>query len=273
MARQFAGTEGVSSWRMSTRLRILRIWTGWLGGLLLAVLLARPVLAQVPGTLGGSGTGIPGTGTLDSNGQPINPAAPTYVRPADTATVRKLTRKQKRALAAADSAKRTERLFGLHVTRPEKAGLLALAPGAGQVYNHRYWKLPLVYGLLGTLGYGFVHEEIRFREYKSAYADIIAKRYTSPAQLAAGDYPNARKELSVNNVNNGLIFYRGNRDLFVLLFAAGYSLQILDAVVDAHLHDFNIDDNLSLNLRPTLLPVPGQQLPATGLAVSLRVRR
>lgn len=264
-----AGPGGVSGLRMAD---FLLKTPNWLGGLLLALLLAQPALAQVPGS---TGTGLPGSPVLDSNGQPINPAAPTYVRPADTATVRKLTRKQKRAQVAADSARRTERLFGLHVTRPEKAGLLALAPGAGQVYNRRYWKLPLVYGLLGTLGYAFVYEEVRYREYKAAYGHLIADRLSNPAQLTKtyGDaYPHASLELSVTNVNNGLIFYRRNRDMFVLLTAAGYSLQILDAVVDAHLHDFNIDDNLSLNCRPTLLPVPGQVLPAAGLAVSLRVK-
>ena len=67
----------------------------------------------------------------------------------------------KKQKAAADSAKRTEYMFrafgykGIRLTRPGKAALLAtILPGAGQIYNHRWWKLPLVYGALGGVVYG-----------------------------------------------------------------------------------------------------------------------
>jgi len=233
---------------------------GWLLGLLLLLGSALPAQAQIPTS----------TNPLD-----VNPAAPRVVRP-DTATVRKPSKKERKALAAADSAKRTERLFGLHVTRPQKAGLLALAPGAGQIYNKRYWKLPIVYGMLGGLGYGISYELRYFLEYSRAadslaiYASRIPAR--TPAALNEGDFPHARRETSTANVQNGIVFYRRYVDLFILLSALGYSLQILDAVVDAHLHDFDVSDDLSLHLRPTLLPVPGQLVPAAGLAFTLRVK-
>ncbi len=197
-----------------------------------------------------------------------NPAAPQMVRP-DTATIRKPTKKQKREQAAADSARRTERLFGLRLTRPEKAGILALVPSGGQIYNKRYWKLPIVYGMVGGLGYWVWFQQKYYAQYRQAYYDVRSgTKQVGDASL--GDL--ASRETSLNNIYNNLTGYRSYRDLAVLVGALGYSLQILDAVVDAHLHDFDVSDNLSLNWQPALLPVPGQLVPAGGVALTLRVK-
>lgn len=230
---------------------------GWLLGLLLW--LAGPPAAraqQFPTTTPnplGTGTGL---------------NAPVIVRP-DTATVRKVSKKEKRALAAADSAKRTERLFGLHLTRPEKAGYLALLPGTGQIYNHKYWKLPIVYGMVGGLGYFWRNQEQLYIEYANAY------QQASTGKLPIGSPylgQRASQETSLNNISTSLQFYRRYRDLAILLSALGYGLQILDAVVDAHLYGFDVSDNLSLNWQPALLPVPGQLGLAAGLSLTLRTK-
>ncbi len=258
----YEAPAGVSGLLMKNFLRSLppRRGLGWLLGLLLLLAGPHAAQAQYPTTTPnplGTGTGL---------------NTPTVVRP-DTATVRKISKKEKRALAAADSAKRTERLFGLHLTRPEKAGILALLPGAGQIYNHKYWKLPIVYGMLGTLGVVEVFYQQHYREYSKAYAITSSQPSVLPSTLLnANDYPNASKETSATNIQTGIVFYRRYRDLFIIVGALGYGLQILDAVVDAHLYDFDVSDNLSLNLRPTLLPQPGQLMPGTGLALSLRVK-
>jgi hypothetical protein len=227
---------------------------GWLLGLAgLLLVLGLPAQAQV--------TNTPFDPTQ-------NPAAPQMVRP-DTATIRKPTKKQKREQAAADSARRTERLFGLRLTRPEKAGLLALVPSGGQIYNRRYWKLPIVYGMVGGLGYWVWFQQKYYSQYKQAYYDVRdgSKPLRDPS---LGDL--ASRETSLNNIYNNLAGYRTYRDLAILISALGYSLQILDAVVDAHLHDFDVSDNLSLNWQPALLPVPGQLVPAGGVALTLRVK-
>ncbi|AMR27452.1 hypothetical protein A0257_10325 [Hymenobacter psoromatis] len=233
---------------------------GWLLGLLLLLAGPHAAQAQYPTTTPnplGTGTGL---------------NKPTVVRP-DTATVRKISKKEKRALAAADSAKRTERLFGLHLTRPEKAGYLALLPGAGQIYNHKYWKLPIVYGMLGTLGVVEVFYQQHYSEYSKAYAITALQPSVLPSVLLnTSDYPNASKETSATNIQTGIIFYRRYRDLFIIVGALGYGLQILDAVVDAHLYGFDVSDNLSLNWQPVLLPVPGQLGLAAGLSLTLRAR-
>ena len=226
---------------------------GWLLGLVLLLAGATPAWAQVP---------------TSTNPYDVNPAAPPLVRP-DTATVRKITKKEKRAEHAADSAKRTERLFGLRLTRPEKAGILALIPSGGQIYNRRYWKLPIVYGMVGGLGYWFGYQQHYYLQYKQAYYDV--RDGTKPVGDASlGDL--ASRENSLPNIYNNFTSYRSVRDLVALLCALGYSLQILDAVVDAHLHDFDVSDNLSLNWEPTMMPVPGQAAFTPGLTLTLRAK-
>lgn len=212
--------------------------------------------------------------------QVLNPTAPAVIRP-DTTERREVvvTPAAKRSKAAADSAKRTEHLFrafgyeGIRLTRPGKAALLAaLLPGAGQVYNRRYWKLPLVYGALGGVIYGEYFYQKGFREFADAYNDITQGR----KKLFDADLgPRARLVRSVDGLNSRVVFYRGYRDIFYLYIGIAYSLQIVDALVDAHLRDFDVSDDLSLHWEPTLLAVPGQAtgLPtAPGLLFALRIK-
>ena len=209
----------------------------------------------------------------------LNTTAP---RPAasvlDTAAGRALPtpaakRAAKRTEAIADSAKRTERLFGLRLTRPGKAALLAaIAPGAGQIYNGSWWKLPLVYGSLGGIGYAGYYSQKGFNEYAEAYNAIV------DGKSKVGDPgfgTRARQERSLQALDRGITFYRGNRDLFILYFGLAYGLQIVDALVDAHLKSFDVSDDLSLHWEPALLPVPGSPfgLPtAPGAVVALRFK-
>ncbi|RYY16405.1 MAG: hypothetical protein EOO36_11215 [Cytophagaceae bacterium] len=239
---------------------------------LLATLPRRAGLAVLLG-LGLAGPAwaqLPATAVVD----------PDLTRPlTDTARVApKLTKKQKREQAAADSVLKTERLFGLRVTRSQKALILAgIAPGAGQIYNKRWWKLPLVYGLLGTLGGVEYFYQTHYRDYRYAKEQIETGKVSTTRLLTAasdpiGDFGYASTEVSTSRIENGIVFYRRNRDLYILVFAAGYALQMLDAVVDANLHDFDVSKDLSLRWQPTLLPVPGQLLPAVGATVALRVK-
>ncbi len=209
----------------------------------------------------------------------LNTAAP---RPAasvlDTAAGRALPtraarRAAKRKEAIADSAKRTERLFGLRLTQPGKAALLAaIAPGAGQIYNRSWWKLPLVYGSLGAIGFFEQYSQTGYREYADAYNAIVDGK----AKIGNPDFGSrAKLEQSLEALDRGITFYRGNRDQFILYFGLAYGLQIVDALVDAHLKSFDVSDDLSLHWEPALLPVPGSPygLPtAPGAVVALRFK-
>lgn len=182
-----------------------------------------------------------------------------------------LTRKQ---LSAADSAARTERLFGLRVTRPTKAALLAIVPGAGQLYNRRYWKLPLVYGLLGGLGYGLYFQQKLYKEYVGASDVLRGQPFgTLPSTLDKEKFPRASEEKSADNVTRNITPARRYRDQFILYSLAGYGLQILDALVDAHLYDFDVSEDLSLHWEPALLPMPGQAAPAMGFTAALLIKK
>ncbi|UOQ71980.1 DUF5683 domain-containing protein [Hymenobacter cellulosilyticus] len=148
-----------------------------------------------------------------------------------------------------DASRRTAKLFGIAMTEPSKAGLLALMlPGAGQIYNRKFWKLPLVYGAIGGTLYGEFFYQSRYKEYETALEDFAAGRKPSG--------PNADLIPDSTRAVRGLSVYRTQRDVFIAYSAVAYGLTILDAIVDAHLKDFDISDDLGLQWQPTLIWMP-----------------
>jgi len=123
---------------------------------------------------------------------------------------------------------------------PHKAAMYsALVPGLGQIYNERYWKLPIIYGAAGVLIYAFDFNNDRYNRYKNAYADMDAGKITSFEGFTD-------KDVLLRLKDN----YRRNRDLNVIIMAGVYLLNVVDATVDAHLFDYDISDDLSLNIQP-----------------------
>ena len=132
--------------------------------------------------------------------------------------------------------------------------LSAILPGAGQVYNKKYWKLPLVYGALAFPTYTFIDNLKWFQRTRYAY-NVLANKDT-------GNYKNVYVQLQplVNRGDkSGLQNYRNefrrNVDYSVLAFILIWGLNVVDATVDAHLRDFNITDDLSLQIKPGYMPV------------------
>lgn len=125
---------------------------------------------------------------------------------------------------------------------PAKAAFFsAILPGLGQAYNKKYWKIPLVYGAIGTSLYFYIDSNKKYHQYRDAYKSRL-EGYTTD-DLAF---------LDNNRLIAGQKFYQRNRDLSALITIAFYALNILDANVDAALLQFNVDENLSL--RPVLYP-------------------
>ena len=125
---------------------------------------------------------------------------------------------------------------------PAKAAFYsAVLPGLGQAYNKKYWKIPLVYGALGTSIYFYIDSNKKYHQYRDAYKSRL-EGYTTD-DLAFLD--NTR-------LIAGQKFYQRNRDLSALVTLAFYALNIIDANVDAALIQFNVDENLSV--RPVLYP-------------------
>ncbi|TGD78841.1 DUF5683 domain-containing protein [Hymenobacter wooponensis] len=173
-----------------------------------------------------------------------------------------------------DSLRRTEKLFGWRVTRPQKAALLALAlPGSGQIYNRQYWKLPLVYGGLGGVGYLLVAYQSRYKEYvKGKKQFIAAQNAGTPITVAQLSGSRVNQEGTITNVQRGIVFYRRNRDTFIAYTALVYGVTILDALVAAHLRDFDISEDLSMRFDPAILPSSSFKQPATGLALTFTLK-
>jgi len=126
----------------------------------------------------------------------------------------------------------------------------AIIPGWGQIYNKKYWKLPIVYGGLGVTGYIFVNNIKIYKEYKFAYS---ARIKAQPPTLDSTDYnelDNIYKVLSPNSIRSARDEFRRYVDYSALIFILLWGLNVVDAAVDAHLKNFDISPDLSLQVRP-----------------------
>ena len=143
------------------------------------------------------------------------------------------------------------------VPDPIRAMWLGLVfPGGGQIYNHKYWKLPIIYG--GFLGcvYALTWNTQMLHDYSQAYLDSMdsdpnTKSYEK--MLPIGYDISGREERFKNIFKNKKNFFRRNRDLSIFAFAGVYLLAVIDAYVDAELSTFDISDDLSLHLEPTII--------------------
>ncbi|MBL7832689.1 MAG: hypothetical protein JNK18_01980 [Cyclobacteriaceae bacterium] len=128
---------------------------------------------------------------------------------------------------------------------PRKALLFAaILPGLGQVYNKKYWKLPLVYGGFAGFGYGVSFYQSGYKEFKGALFDLLESG-ESTIKVRNQDW----NEQSLRTVVNR---YRRERDFFIILSAGMYLLQMIDAHVDAHLKEFDLNPNLQVKIQPTM---------------------
>ena len=119
---------------------------------------------------------------------------------------------------------------------PAKAAFYsAILPGLGQAYNKKYWKIPLVYGAIGTSLYFYIDSNTKYHQYRDAYKRRL-EGYTDD-QFS---YLDETRLISAQK------FYQRNRDLSALFVVGFYVLNIIDANVDAALIQFNVNENLSL---------------------------
>jgi hypothetical protein len=151
------------------------------------------------------------------------------------------------------------------------ATTLALLPGAGQIYNKKYWKAPLVWGALGGVTYYYVDLTQDFTNYESVLQLIIDEPSLQTRTELEGFAPELFDVLpapfyqnSVNGVAQEAMGYmealRTQREYALLGLLGVYLLNILDANIDAHLYDFDVSDDLSLN--PSLNTNPLANRPA-----------
>lgn len=116
----------------------------------------------------------------------------------------------------------------------------AIVPGLGQAYNGKYWKIPIVYTALGVGVYFYLNNDEQYDRYRDAYKMRLAGKTNDEFSDENGD---------PILTNDGLIeaqkFYQRNKEISILVIAGMYVLNIIDANVDAHLAQFNVDEDLS----------------------------
>jgi hypothetical protein len=161
------------------------------------------------------------------------------------------------------------------ILEPMKATMLAVAfPGLGQVYNRKFWKVPFVYAGFGGLAYSVSFNSSKYNEMMKAYQDFTDKipetnsyatlswlKVTQPSEYDPVLYPKSYNPSLAKWVEDNLIksidYYKKYRDLSYIGIAAWYLLTVLDANVDASLSNFDVSDDLNIEVKPLQLPVPG----------------
>ena len=118
----------------------------------------------------------------------------------------------------------------------------AILPGLGQAVNKKYWKIPIVYGALGTSIYFYTENDKNYKRYRNAYKRRLAG-YTDDEFYGLGDIPLLSDE-SLIRAQRSL---RRNKELSILITIGIYALNIIDANVDAHLLQYNMDKNLAVH--------------------------
>lgn len=153
---------------------------------------------------------------------------------------------------------------------PNKAVLYSLIPGLGQIYNRKYWKLPIVYG--GFLGftYAISWNGRMYSDYTAGYKAIMSdnprsaenfavwgaffRRYQDPSLISDSEISNLQNQFKRNRDA-----FRRYRDLSIIGAVAFYGLCMIDAYVDAHLFDFDISPDLSMRIEPQIQLDPFSQ--------------
>ena len=157
--------------------------------------------------------------------------------------------------------------------RPDtkRAMWLALVlPGAGQIYNRKYWKLPFIYGGFVGCTYAITWNNQMYHDYSQAYMDIMDD---DPNTKSYEDFlpHGVSAEGMENTFKNRKDFYRRYRDLSIFCFIGVYILSVIDAYVDAELSDFDISKDLGLQIQPVIFNDGRSRIPNTiGLQCSFK---
>ena len=178
---------------------------------------------------------------------------------------------------AADTLAKPRRDWSTWRPDPKRAMWLAIVlPGAGQIYNRKYWKLPIIYG--GFVGYIYAMRwnNMMYNDYSRAFLDISDN---NPATQSYNQFLHLGNRIDPNNENNETRYkslfkkrkdyYRRYRDLSFFILIGVYALSVIDAYVDASLSDFDISKDLSLMVSPTVINNRTDRNPIKSCAIGL----
>jgi hypothetical protein len=139
----------------------------------------------------------------------------------------------------------------------------AILPGLGQAYNREYWKIPIVYGVIGVPAGFFIYNNTWYKRTKRAYEIRVSNDTVNPV------FPKL-EPLSVESLRFYRNSFRRDRDYAVLYFFIAWALNVVDATVFGHLKDFDVSPDLSLKIKPAINPSPAASF--TGLSLVLAVK-
>lgn len=152
---------------------------------------------------------------------------------------------------------------------PSKAAFYsAILPGLGQIYNKRYWKAPIVWGAIGTAVYTYSFNNTEYNRARDAFKRRRAGFTDDEFYDINGD--GQGPDLSLEALQDAQERAQRDRDLSLLISIALYALNIIDANVDAHLKQYNVDDNLSVDFKPYLDLNPFTSNPNYGMALVIK---
>lgn len=132
----------------------------------------------------------------------------------------------------------------------------AIIPGWGQAYNHQYWKIPLVYGALAIPAATFIYNNKWYKKTRDAYTIVVDSQYNRYGEID----PKLINKITGQPLDpQSLQYYRNtfrkDRDYSILFFLIAWGVNVVDATVFGHLKDFDVGDNLSMQVRPDYNPM------------------
>nr|WP_299172346.1 DUF5683 domain-containing protein [uncultured Allomuricauda sp.] len=152
---------------------------------------------------------------------------------------------------------------------PSKAAFYsAILPGLGQIYNKRYWKAPIVWGAIGTGIYVYSINNTQYNKARDAFKRRRAGFSDDEFFDLNGD--GSGPDISLEALQDAQEARQRDRDLALLITIALYAFNIIDANVDAHLKQYNVDDNLSIDFKPYLDLNPLTNNPNYGMALVVK---
>ncbi|MGF1638162.1 MAG: DUF5683 domain-containing protein [Cyclobacteriaceae bacterium] len=149
--------------------------------------------------------------------------------------------------------------------RPVRAAFYSVAlPGLGQIYNERYWKVPILYGGAVVIGYYIKYNHNLYIESRDG---LVAER---DGDSRTNNIGKPIQRFDATDLERRMSFYRRNRDYLIMITILVYGLNIVDAHVDAHLRDFKISEDLTLNFKPAIMNTHAGTL-AAGMTLTLNI--
>ena len=179
-------------------------------------------------------------------------------------------------MLAADSlpSRRLKRDWNTWKPDPKRALWLAIVlPGAGQIYNRKYWKLPLVYGGFVGCIYAMRWNNMMYKDYAQAYLDLMDD---DPGTASYNNFMHLNKTINSSNEERyKTLFkkrkdrYRRWRDMSFFVLLGVYAVSVIDAYVDAELSAFDLSKDLSLKVRPTVIGNGSSMNPLTAASLGV----